>query len=74
MKKIIYLFLILIFSILSCSKDAAPESRKAVEKQPVQLKTEEVKAPEKKEENPAEPKKEKTPEEKLKEAKWKNSF
>ena len=71
MKKFIYLLLILVFSLLSCSKEAASESRKSVEKQPVPVKTdlkEAVKALEKKEENPAEPKKEKTEDEKLKEA------
>jgi len=71
MKKIIYLFLILVFSLISCSKEAAPESRNVAEKQPLPQKTEArepVKAPEKKKENPAEPKKEKTQDEKLKEA------
>ena len=71
MKKIIYLFLILVFSLLSCSKEAPQKNRKTVEKQPVPVKTEAkeaVKAPEKKEETPAEPKKEKTEDEKLKEA------
>ena len=73
MKNFIHLIFILVFSLLSCSKEAAPapESRKVVEKQPVQLRTdmkEAVKALEKKEENPAEPKKEKTQDEKLKEA------
>ena len=71
MKKIIYLFLLLAFSLLSCSKETAPENRKTVEKQPVPVKTEAkeaVKALEKNEENPAEPKKEKTEDEKLKEA------
>ena len=71
MKKTFYLFFILVFSLLSCSKEAASESRKAVEKQPVPVKTdlkEAAKALENKEENPTEPKKEKTQDEKLKEA------
>ena len=71
MKKIIYLFLILVFSLLSCSKEAPQENRKTVKKQPVPVKTEAketLKEPEKKEETPAEPKKEKTEDEKLKEA------
>ena len=71
MKKIIYLFLVLIFSLISCSKDAAPESRKAVEKQPFPIKTDTGKAftaPEKKGNDQAEPKKEQTTDKKLKEA------
>lgn len=71
MKKIILLFSIIVFSILSCSKEAAPESRKAAEKRPFPVKTAHentVKATEKTNENPDEPKKEKTTDEKLKEA------
>lgn len=71
MKKNILLCLVIVFSLLSCSKEAATESRKTAWKQPVPIKTdnrEAVKSPEKRNENPAEPKKEKTKDEKLKEA------
>ena len=71
MKKITILFSILVFSMLSCSKDAAQETPESVEKQPLPIKTDTEKtfpAPEKKGKDQAEPKKEKTQDEKMKEA------
>ncbi len=71
MKKITILFSILVFSMLSCSKDAAQKTPESVEKQPLPIKTDTEKtfpAPEKKGKDQAEPKKEKTQDEKMKEA------
>lgn len=71
MKKIIYLFLIIVFSLLSCSKEVPANAQKpnvqpnAVTKTPS---PEAAETPGKNEENPAEPRKDKIQDEKMKEA------
>ena len=71
MKKIVSLFFILIFLILSCSKETSPENIKAAKKQPVPMKTdskEALKAHEKQGSDTTGPQEEKTQDEKMKEA------